>query len=100
LIDKTVIFNGKLIGIVTAQPKQPSALYLNSTYRLGNIGTWTNGSVWNIPNTLGVDGSTYIDWNIVKTTDNITTAGNKTVLGLLVDSNTLRLIITIKRVTI
>jgi hypothetical protein len=29
------------------------------------------------------------DWNIVKTTDNITTAGNKTVLGLLVDSNTL-----------
>jgi hypothetical protein len=52
-------------------------------------GTWTNGSVWSIPNTLGVDGSTYVDWNIVKTTNNITTAGNKTVLGLLVDSNTL-----------
>jgi hypothetical protein len=26
----------------------------------------------------------YIDWNIVKTNNNVTTAGNKTVLGLLV----------------
>jgi hypothetical protein len=50
--------------------------------------TWTNGSVWNIPNTLAIDGSTY-DWNIVKTNNNVTTAGNKTVLGLLVESNTL-----------
>jgi hypothetical protein len=47
-------------------------------------------------NTLGVDGSTYIDWNIVKTSNNITTAGNKTLLGLLVENNTLRLIVIIK----
>jgi hypothetical protein len=71
LIDKTSnLRNGKLIGNCTTR-NSPSALYLNSTYPTS--GTWTNGSVWSIPNTLGVDGSTYIDWNIVKTTNNITT---------------------------
>jgi hypothetical protein len=47
-------------------------------------------------NTLAIDGSTYMDWNIVKTNNNVTTAGNKTVLGLLVESNTLKQIIIIK----
>lgn len=91
LIDKTSnLRNGKLIGIVTAQPETAPLPYTSTANTAWEAsGTWTNGSVWSIPNTLGVDGSTYVDWNIVKTTNNITTAGNKTVLGLLVDSNTI-----------
>jgi hypothetical protein len=49
--------------------------------------TWTNYPVWDAPNSLAIDGSTRIDWNIVKTDHYIT--GNKTVLGLLVNSDTL-----------
>lgn len=91
LIDKTSnLRNGKLIGIVTAQPETAPLPYTSTAHTPWETSsTWTNGSVWNIPNTLGVDGSTYIDWNIVKTSNNITTAGNKTLLGLLVESNTL-----------
>ena len=91
LVDKTAnLRNGKLIGIVTAQPETaplPFTTAANTAWETSS--TWTNGSVWNIPNTLGVDGTTYIDWNIVRTTNNVSTAGNKIVLGLLVESNTL-----------
>jgi hypothetical protein len=41
------------------------------------------------PNSLAIDKTTRIDWNIVKTAHNISSNGNKTVLGLLVNSNTL-----------
>jgi hypothetical protein len=40
-------------------------------------------------NSLAIDNKTRIDWNIVKTAHNISSNGNKTVLGLLVNSNTL-----------
>jgi hypothetical protein len=52
--------------------------------------TWTHFSVWDAPNSLGIDGLTPIDWNIVQTSHNIN-SGDKdiTVLGLLVDSNEL-----------
>jgi hypothetical protein len=40
----------------------------------------------NTPNTLAVDGTTYIDWNIVRTNNDVSTAGNKIVLGLLVEN--------------
>jgi hypothetical protein len=46
------------------------------------------GDVWNIPNTLGVDNNNlFIDWNIVKTVNTITTIGNKQV-GTSRGSNT------------
>jgi hypothetical protein len=35
-------------------------------------GTWTNNTVQNLPNSVGLDGTTSIDWNIVETTHNIT----------------------------
>jgi hypothetical protein len=54
------------------------------------VGTWTNSTVQDLPYSLSiVDNITPIGWNIVKTTHNITSPGNKTVLGLFVDSNTL-----------
>ncbi len=50
---------------------------------------WLYGdSVWNVPNSIGIDGSTYIDWNIVQTSHNIA-SGNKdiTVLALISDTS-------------
>ena len=50
---------------------------------------WLYGnSVWNTPNRIGVDGNTYIDWNIVQTSHNLT-SGNKdiTVLALISDTS-------------
>ena len=49
--------------------------------------TWTHFSVWDAPNSMGIDGSTPIDWNIVQISHNID-SGNKdiTVLGLISDT--------------
>lgn len=52
--------------------------------------TWTNGANQDVPYSMSiVTPSVPVDWNIVKTTHNITSQGNKTVLGLFVNSNTL-----------
>ena len=55
---------------------------------------WTYGdTVWDAPNSIGVDGSTSIDWNIVVTDHDIsidtydTTGRDRNVLGLIVNSN-------------
>jgi trimeric autotransporter adhesin len=52
--------------------------------------TWKNNTVQDLPHSLSiVDGVTPVDWNIVKTSHNITSTGNKTVLGLMVNINTI-----------
>ncbi|WP_333875880.1 LamG-like jellyroll fold domain-containing protein, partial [Flavobacterium sp.] len=52
--------------------------------------TWANGSIQQIPGSLSiVDNATSIDWNIVKTNHDITSTGNRTLLGLFVTANTL-----------
>ena len=52
--------------------------------------TWANGTIQQLANSISiVDGTTPIDWNIVKTNNNVTSTGNKTVLGLFVTANTL-----------
>lgn len=52
--------------------------------------TWTNNTVQDIPNSPSlVNAATIVDWNIVRTNHNINSVGNKTVLGLFVNSNTL-----------
>ena len=83
--------NGKLRNIGTQQPDTAPLPY---TSRISNQDwpqddTWTYYDVWDVPNSLAIDGTTRIDWNIVKTAHYITSTGNKTVLGLLVNSNTL-----------
>jgi|GEM_PF-685327 hypothetical protein len=53
-------------------------------------GTWRYGAVQRAPNSLGIDGSTFIDWNIVRTNHHvISDSKNIIVLGLLVDGNEL-----------
>ena len=52
--------------------------------------TWLNNTVQYLPNSLSiVDGVTPINWNIVKTYHNITSSGNKDLLALFVDANTI-----------
>ncbi|MES2728132.1 MAG: choice-of-anchor D domain-containing protein, partial [Bacteroidota bacterium] len=52
--------------------------------------TWKNNAVQDIPYSLSIiDNITRIDWNIVQTNHTITSTGNKTILGLFVNSNTL-----------
>jgi trimeric autotransporter adhesin len=53
--------------------------------------TWLNGDIMDVPNSLSiVDNATPIDWNIVNTSHNIQSTGNKTLLGLNVNSNILK----------
>lgn len=49
--------------------------------------TWTNSALNYIPNSNSViNGTTPIDWNIVRINNNVTSTGNKTVLGAIVNS--------------
>lgn len=49
------------------------------------VTSWTNNTVQDLPYSTSIeDASKTIDWNIVKTTHNITSQGDKTVLGLYV----------------
>jgi hypothetical protein len=100
LMDKTINNrNGRLIGITEAQPETAplpyttisDGLWDTTTYNTSTPGIWTNGGVWNIPNTIGVDGVTPINWNIVETKHTISSNRNTTLLGLKVISNTLAL---------
>jgi len=79
--------------------KDKSLLY-NQTLPLPYIsaadGAWDTGTTWSnnvdqvIPNTLSLDGSTIIDWNIVETSHNITSGDrNITLLGLKNNSGTI-----------
>ncbi|WP_310560128.1 choice-of-anchor D domain-containing protein [Flavobacterium sp.] len=52
--------------------------------------TWLNSSVQDLPNSVSLsDNLINVDWNIVETSHNVTSTGNKSVLGLMVKSNTL-----------
>lgn len=54
------------------------------------ITTWANGSLQELPNNVSiVNGSIPVDWNIVQTLHNVSSVGNKIVLGLIVSNNTL-----------
>ncbi|MFN3967857.1 LamG-like jellyroll fold domain-containing protein [Flavobacterium sp.] len=55
-----------------------------------NTATWSNGDSQDLPSSLSiVDNAKTIDWNIVRTSHNVSSTGNKTLLGLAVESNTI-----------
>ena len=91
LIDKSGnIKNGKLKGIYVQEPDTAPLPYTSGANGSWETdATWTNYPVWDVPNSVGIDGITKIDWNIVKTAHTITSNFNKTVLGLVVNSNIL-----------
>ncbi|MFV8337097.1 LamG-like jellyroll fold domain-containing protein [Flavobacterium sp. RSP29] len=77
---------GKLRNITSTQEQTAPIPYTSRVngQDWGTDTTWTYFNVWDAPNSLGVDNSTPIDWNIVQISHNIN-SGNKdiTVLGLL-----------------
>jgi hypothetical protein len=78
----------KVKNIGTQQPDTAPLPYTSSKdgQDWSQDDTWTNFPVWDAPNSLAIDNKTRIDWNV---NHNISSNGNKTVLGLLVNSNTL-----------
>jgi hypothetical protein len=81
-----IIPNRISISVQTAP--MPYASSANGNW--SSTATWANGSIQDLPYSLSiVNGTTPIDWNIVRTTHNVDSNGNKTLLGLFVNSNTL-----------
>ncbi|MDP2069218.1 MAG: LamG-like jellyroll fold domain-containing protein, partial [Lutibacter sp.] len=80
---------GKLRNITSPQLQTAPIPYTSSSDGNWNtMSTWTQPIVWNAPNSKGIDGTTDIDWNIVRTGHNvISNTQDITLLGLLVDAN-------------
>ncbi|NEW80397.1 MAG: T9SS type A sorting domain-containing protein, partial [Gelidibacter sp.] len=95
----TNLINGKLRNITSAQDESAPLPYIsdkdglwgtNTTWKyLGVAPNW-NSALWLPPNSIGVNGTTPIDWNIVRISHNIN-SGNRdiTLLGLLSESGEL-----------
>lgn len=82
---------GILNGMKTMQLESAPLPYTTTEDGEWNLAkTWKNGSVQQTPNSIGIDGKTLIDWNIVKIGHNVTATGkNIKVSGLLVEGNRL-----------
>ena len=86
--------NGKLRNMTTLQENTAPLPYTSNILVNGQNwetdNTWTNFDVRDAPNSLGIDNTTRIDWNIVKTNrDIVSNNRDVTLLGLLVDDNEL-----------
>ncbi|MDG5493183.1 LamG-like jellyroll fold domain-containing protein, partial [Psychroserpens sp. SPM9] len=81
--------NGRLRNINTSQIENAPLPYTSRVdgQDWATDNTWTEFVDWDAPNSIGVDGVTPIDWNIVQTSHHIN-SGNKdiTVLGLISDT--------------
>ncbi|QNK79015.1 T9SS type A sorting domain-containing protein [Winogradskyella sp. PAMC22761] len=77
--------NKTTLAIQTA----PLPYQSSSNNSWSNNSTWSNGTLQTLPNSLSIVDNTSIDWNIVETNHDIDTEGNKTILGLLVNSGQL-----------
>ena len=78
------VVNGKLRNMTTFQENTAPLPYTSRIdgQTWGTDDTWTNFNVWDAPNSKGFN-DTPIDWNIVRTSHNITSGGKDiTVLGL------------------
>ena len=82
---------GLLRYMTTFQPETaPLPYQSNNNGDWNTANTWLHGSSQAIPNSMGIDGSTKIDWNIVRTSHNISSEDqNITLLGLDVNTNIL-----------
>jgi trimeric autotransporter adhesin len=76
---------------ISINPQTAPLPYESTTNGLwSETATWRNGATQDLPNDLSIiDNVTPINWNIVKTNHNINSTGNKTLLGLMVNNNTL-----------
>ncbi|NJW51920.1 LamG-like jellyroll fold domain-containing protein, partial [Salinimicrobium oceani] len=77
-------YDGKMVNIKTLQQNTAPLPYTSAKNGAWTADdTWLRPTVWDHPNSLGIDGTTYIDWNIVVASHNISSqAKDITVLGL------------------
>jgi hypothetical protein len=54
-----------------------------------DIATWKNGNIQNLPYSLSIVDGKEITWNIVQTAHNVNSTGNKTLLALDIQNNSL-----------
>lgn len=82
---------GKLKNITSSEAQTAPLPYtsrVDGQWRVDD--TWTNYQVWDAPNSIGIDGRTPIDWNIVQINHKIlSNSGDLTLLGLFVNTNEL-----------
>ncbi|MFN3753551.1 LamG-like jellyroll fold domain-containing protein [Flavobacterium sp.] len=82
------VFSPNKTTITVQSSPQPYESAANGAWTSAN--TWTHGTIQQQPNSISiVDGTTPINWNIVKTSHDIGSTANKTLLGLFVTANTL-----------
>jgi len=84
---------GKLVNMTTNQENTAPLPYIsanNGDWK--TLTTWLRPSVWDYPNSNGIDGTTPIEWNIVRTRHNIeSTKKDITVLGLISETGELNI---------
>lgn len=71
-------------------PKNSTTLELQTAplpYESAANGTWETATTWKNNATQDLPNSTNINWNIVRTSHDVSSTGDKTVLGLIVNSN-------------
>ncbi|MEO6346989.1 MAG: LamG-like jellyroll fold domain-containing protein, partial [Aquaticitalea sp.] len=89
LMSTSSAIKGKLKNISSNETQTAPIPYtsaVNGQWDADN--TWTYPDVWDVPNSVGINGSK-IDWNIVRTNHNISSTRDVTLLGLMVDANKL-----------
>ena len=88
---------GRLRNTTTSQQETAPIPYTSRVdgQNWGTDNTWTHFNVWDAPNSLGIDGITPINWNIVQTSHHINSGDRDiTVLGLISDTTNKKLSIT------
>ena len=84
--------NGELKNIKTNQENTAPLPYISNANGVwSSKNTWLRPSVWSYPNALGINGEK-INWNIAKTSHDITSGGQDiSLLGLFSESNKIRM---------
>jgi len=80
------LLSNNQVTVTTQSAPMPYQTAANGSWT--SAATWLNGTLQDAPNSNSiVDNTTPIDWNIVKTSHNVSSAGNKTLQALFVVSN-------------
>ena len=82
------LITSNTVSITTQTAPLPYQTIANGLW--SDATSWSNGSSQDVPYSLSIiDNATPISWNVVTTNHNVISTGNKTLLGLVVNSNTL-----------
>jgi hypothetical protein len=80
------LFSHNQVTVTTQSAPMPYQTAASGSWT--SAATWSNGSLQDAPNSNSiVDNTTPIDWNIVKTSHDVSSASNKTLQALFVVSN-------------